>query len=90
MVGVSLAILLTLAIPFASLRMGQPGPSVLPKGEQPRVAAEVLAKEFGAGVTGPVEILVDTPGGLGSVSNLQRIDALTRAKQRERRFFADL
>ncbi len=78
MVGVSLAILLTLAIPFASLRMGQPGPSVLPKDEQPRVAAELLAREFGAGVTGPVEILVDTPGGLGNVANLQRIEALTR------------
>ncbi len=76
-VGVSLAVLLTLAIPFAAIRLGQPGPSVLPKGEQPGTAAEVLAKEFGAGVTGPVEILVDTPGGPGRLENLRKIDALT-------------
>jgi putative drug exporter of the RND superfamily len=80
-VGVSLVILLTLAVPFASIRLGQPGPSVLPKTEEPRVATELLAKEFGAGVTGPVEILVDIPGGPGNLENLQKLDALSRSLQ---------
>jgi RND superfamily putative drug exporter len=45
------------------------------------VATEVLAKNFGAGVTGPIEILVDTPGGVASVQNLSKVDALTRELQ---------
>jgi len=77
----SLAVLLTLAVPFAALRIGQPGPSVLPANEQPRVAAERLASEFGAGVTGPIEILVDTPRGVAWLPNLAAIDRLTRALQ---------
>jgi RND superfamily putative drug exporter len=74
----SLAILLTLAIPFTALRLGQPGPSVLPSDEQPRVATERLAADFGAGVTGPIEILVDMPGGASKPSNLGGMFALTQ------------
>jgi RND superfamily putative drug exporter len=58
--GVSLAILLTLALPFASIRLGQSGPRILPAGEGPRVASQLLGRAFGAGVTGPMEILIDT------------------------------
>ncbi len=77
----ALAVMLVLAIPFASIQLGQPGPSVLPSTEQPRIATEQLGAKFGAGVTGPVEILIDTPGGANTPANLARIDGLTRQLQ---------
>jgi RND superfamily putative drug exporter len=77
----ALAVLLVLAVPFAGIRLGQPGAAVLPAGESPRLATERLAAEFGAGVTGPMEVLVDTPGGAGTRANLERVDRLTRALQ---------
>jgi RND superfamily putative drug exporter len=77
----ALAVLLLLAVPFASIRLGQPGSSILPADESPRLASERLAADFGAGVTGPMEILVDTPGGAGTRANLERVDRLTRALQ---------
>jgi RND superfamily putative drug exporter len=75
----ALVVLLVLAVPFAGIRLGQPGAAVLPAGESPRLASERLAAEFGAGVTGPTEILVDTPGGAGTRANLERVDRLTQA-----------
>ena len=75
----ALVLLVTLAVPFAAIRLGQPGAAILPADESPRRATERLAAEFGAGVTGPMEILVDTPGGAGTRANLDRVDRLTRA-----------
>src|SRR5215213_9719060 len=75
----ALMVLVVLAVPFARIRLGQPGAAILPADESPRLATERLATEFGAGVTGPVEILVDTPGGAGSRANLERVDRLSRA-----------
>jgi RND superfamily putative drug exporter len=75
----ALVVLVTLAVPFAAIRLGQPGAAILPADESPRRATERLAAEFGAGVTGPMEILVDTPGGAGTRANLDRVDRLTRA-----------
>src|ERR687898_233047 len=45
----ALAVLLLLAVPFAGIRLGQPGAAILPEEESPRLAAERLAAEFGAG-----------------------------------------
>jgi putative drug exporter of the RND superfamily len=78
-VAVALALLVALAVPFAGIRLGQPGAAILPADESPRLATERLAAEFGAGVTGPMEIVVDTPGGAGTPANLARVDRLTRA-----------
>jgi putative drug exporter of the RND superfamily len=77
----ALVVLVLLAVPFAGIRLGQPGAAILPADESPRLATERLAAEFGAGVTGPMEILVDTPGGAGTRANLERVDRLTRALQ---------
>jgi putative drug exporter of the RND superfamily len=79
--GASLAILLVVAVPFGALRLGQPGPSVLPADEQPRIAAERLAADFGPGVTGPIEIILDTPGGAGQLQNLSPVASLTKRLQ---------
>jgi RND superfamily putative drug exporter len=78
-IAAALAVLLVLAVPFAGIRLGQPGAAILPADESPRLASERLAAEFGAGVTGPMEILVDTPGGAGTRANLERVDRLTQA-----------
>jgi RND superfamily putative drug exporter len=75
----ALVVLVVLAVPFAGIRLGQPGAAILPADESPRRATERLAAEFGAGVTGPMEILVDTPGGAGTRANLERVDRLTQA-----------
>jgi putative drug exporter of the RND superfamily len=80
----ALVALLVMAVPFAGIRLGQPGAAILPAGESPRLASERLAAEFGAGVTGPMEILVDTPGGAGTRANLERVDRLARALQADR------
>jgi RND superfamily putative drug exporter len=77
----ALVVLVVMAVPFAGIRLGQPGATILPADESPRLATERLAAEFGAGVTGPMEILVDTPGGAGTRANLERVDRLTRALQ---------
>jgi RND superfamily putative drug exporter len=79
--AVALALLVTLAVPFSAIRLGQPGAAILPSGESPRLATERLAASFGAGVTGPMEILVDAPGGAGTRANLDRVDRLTRMLQ---------
>ncbi len=88
--GVALAVLLTLAVPFASIRLGQSGPRILPAGEQPRVASERLAAEFGAGVTGPMEILVDTTKGAAVPGNDPRakVEALVKRLQADPRVVA--
>jgi putative drug exporter of the RND superfamily len=78
-IAVALALLVALAVPFTAIRLGQPGAAILPADESPRLATERLATEFGAGVTGPMEILVDTPGGAGTRANLERVERLTRA-----------
>jgi putative drug exporter of the RND superfamily len=82
--AVALVALVALAVPLAGIRLGQPGATILPADESPRLATERLAAEFGAGVTGPMEIVVDTPGGAGTRANLDRLDRLTRALQGDR------
>jgi RND superfamily putative drug exporter len=78
-IAVALALLVALAVPFTAIRLGQPGAAILPADEGPRLATERLAAEFGAGVTGPMEIIVDTPGGAGTRANLERVERLSRA-----------
>jgi RND superfamily putative drug exporter len=74
----SVVVLLALAAPFASLRLGQPSPRALPADEGPRVSAERLAEAFGPGVSGPIEILVSTPGGATTADNLRAIGDLSQ------------
>jgi RND superfamily putative drug exporter len=73
----SLVILAVLGAPVAAMRLGQTGAGSMPRGEEPRVALERLGASFGAGVVGPIEIIVDTPGGATAPANLNRIRRLT-------------
>jgi len=59
--GISLLIVGTLAAPVLGLRMGSSGPGILPPKAKPRVAIEIIAGTFGAGVGGPIQIIVSTP-----------------------------
>jgi RND superfamily putative drug exporter len=76
--GLSIVVLAVLASPFFSIKLGYPGPDVLPAEEQPRRAAELLAREFGPGLVGPMDVLVELPHGVMSPGQLARIDDLTR------------
>src|SRR4029450_3796299 len=62
----ALIVLVTLAVPFAAIRLGQPGAAILPADESPRRATERLAAEVGARGTGPMGGLGGTPGGGGA------------------------
>jgi RND superfamily putative drug exporter len=73
----SLAVLAVLSAPLAVTRLGQTRAGSMPRGEEPRVAVERLAAAFGAGVVGPIEIVVDTPGGATAPGNLDRLRRLT-------------
>ncbi len=75
----SVIVLLAMAAPLLSMRMGQSGPRTLPAGEGPRLANEMLASGFGAGITGPIEVVVPTPGGANTPQNLAVIDRLSTA-----------
>jgi RND superfamily putative drug exporter len=79
----SLAVLAVLSAPVAAMRLGQTGAGSMPRGEEPRVALERLAASFGAGVVGPIEIIVDTPGGAPASANLDRIRRLTELLRRD-------
>ncbi len=72
----SLTVLVLLAAPLLSIRLGQSGPRILPPAEGPRVATQELAAAFGPGVTGPVEILVRTPGDAASPAGLAAVQRL--------------
>ncbi|MGH2687685.1 MAG: MMPL family transporter, partial [Actinomycetota bacterium] len=73
----SVAVLAVLSAPFLGIKLGYPGPDVLPAEEQPRLAAELLAREFGPGLVGPMDVLVEAPGGVLAPGHLKRIDDLT-------------
>ncbi|MDT4909554.1 MAG: putative drug exporter of the superfamily, partial [Pseudonocardiales bacterium] len=54
----ALAILITLAIPFFSLRLGNPDAGNDPASSTTRQAYDLLAKGFGAGFNGPLQVAV--------------------------------
>ena len=59
----SLIVVLVLAEPALHLRLGSSGPSILPRGAGPRVAAEITAKAFGEGQVAPVQVVYTDPHG---------------------------
>jgi RND superfamily putative drug exporter len=59
-VGVSAAIMLTLAIPALSLEWGDGALRQFPEGNETRVGAELAAKVSGPGSSGPMQIVAET------------------------------
>lgn len=55
----SLAVLLVVAIPMLSMRLGLPDAAQEPEGSRDREAYELLAQHFGPGINGPLVLVVD-------------------------------
>jgi RND superfamily putative drug exporter len=76
--GVAVAFLTLLAVPLGKLHLGQPSAQTLPAGTPPRVALEQVAAEYSPGLTGPIEIVLPTPGGPYQPDGQVRLAALNR------------
>jgi RND superfamily putative drug exporter len=57
----SLAVLLTLAVPLLSMRLGQIDDGSAPRNTTQRKAYDLIAKGFGPGVNGPLLVVVQLP-----------------------------
>jgi RND superfamily putative drug exporter len=71
----SLALVLTLAIPMLSMRLGQPDAGNDPKSSTLRRSYDLLAEGFGPGTNGPLILSVDLRGAAGAVA----LPAISRA-----------
>jgi RND superfamily putative drug exporter len=74
----ALALLLVLAFPVTSLKLGFPDAGNDPKGTTTRQAYDMLAKGFGPGYNGPLVVAVSLPRP-GDLAVAQRLDAALRA-----------
>ncbi|MFF3905052.1 MMPL family transporter [Streptomyces sp. NPDC001848] len=71
------ALLLALAAPVLSLRLGQPATATLAQGGQPAKAfARIVDAGFGEGIARPVEVLVDAGGAEAMKTKLSGIDGV--------------
>jgi putative drug exporter of the RND superfamily len=59
--GLALALMLVVAIPMLSLRLGFSDDSGAPEGSPPRIAYDLTAEGFGPGVNGPFYLAVQLP-----------------------------
>jgi uncharacterized membrane protein YdfJ with MMPL/SSD domain len=69
----TLAFLLVLGTPFLRLSQGIPDASVLPPGIESREASVALSRDFRAGETSPIVVLVSVQGSPMDAANIQRI-----------------
>jgi RND superfamily putative drug exporter len=74
-------VLVLLAVPFASLRLGQPDDGNDPAGSTTRVAYDRLAEGFGAGFNGPLVLAATTPTDGSDKTTLTRVQ---QAVQKDR------
>ncbi|MBV8159405.1 MAG: MMPL family transporter [Acidimicrobiia bacterium] len=58
---VALLVVVTLAIPFSSMRLGQTDAGTLPKSSTQRRAYDLLAAAFGPGFNGPLTLVAELP-----------------------------
>ena len=70
---VALVILLTLAAPFLSMRLGQTDAGTLPTSSTQRRAYDLLAAAFGPGFNGPLTVVVELPasGDRGAAAQIE-------------------
>jgi RND superfamily putative drug exporter len=72
-------VMLVLAIPFLSLRLGSSDAGSDPSGTTTRKAYDLLAQGFGPGFNGPLQLVARTPRGKADTPTLTRLAAATRA-----------
>lgn len=81
-----LVVLGALAWPTLGLERGTIGVDQLSSGYQSREGFETLADEFGAGMLGPVEVVVRTDRGVGEAEVVRGVDRLGKAIAADPRF----
>ena len=69
----ALVLLIVIAIPVFSLRLGFGDAGNKPKGDTSREAYDLLAKGFGPGFNGPLLLAAETPGGADDLAVLNRL-----------------
>jgi RND superfamily putative drug exporter len=74
-----LAVVLALALPVLSLRLGFVDAGNDPAGSQPREAYDLLAKGFGPGFNGPFVLAIEMPAGGDHAADLSRLRAAIEA-----------
>ena len=72
-------VLVLLAVPFASLRLGQPDDGNDRQGSTTRVAYDRLAEGFGPGFNGPLVLAATTPGDGSGQETLNRVERAVAA-----------
>ena len=71
----SVLVLVVLAIPLLSLRLGQLDAGTDPTSQSSRRAYDLLTQGFGPGVNGPITVVVQLPGGTDPTSTLSGISS---------------
>ena len=74
-------LLLFLASPALDLRLGSPDPSLLPSGNEVRVASEQLENDFAPGESSPINVVVQARGDILQLDNLIALDTLAQEIQ---------
>ncbi|HZC31477.1 MAG TPA: MMPL family transporter [Gaiellaceae bacterium] len=77
-----------LAWPTLSLQTGSLGVNLLGRDAQSRLGYEVIARDFGPGVTSPVQVVIRAADGIGQPETVGGVDALTRAIEADPQFSA--
>jgi putative drug exporter of the RND superfamily len=70
-----MAVLVTLAVPFTDMRLGQPDDGNVAQGDTRRVAYDKLAEGFGPGFNGTLQVAASLPSGGDSGPTLQRLES---------------
>ena len=76
-----LVVLLFLASTVLDLKLGNPDPSLLPSGNEVRIASEQLEHDFTPGQSTPIKVVVRARGDILQSQNLLALDKLTREIQ---------
>ena len=76
-----LVVLLLLASPVLDLRLGNPDPSLLPSGNEVRIASEQLEHDFTPGESSPITVVVRARDDIILPQNLLALDQLTQEIQ---------
>ena len=84
--AVGLAAFALLAWPVVSLQTGSLGVKLLGRDAQSRLGYEVIARDFGPGVSSPVQVVIRAPDGVGQPATVAGIDELTRAIEADAHF----
>ena len=76
-----LVLLLLLASPVLDLKLGNPDPSLLPSGNEVRIASEQLEHDFSPGESSPINVVVNARGDILQPENLLALERLTKEIQ---------